>query len=210
MSFFEYIAQKPWIGAILVALVLLTIFVWVKAIASSKKRDEERKRIIAELEKEKALRNEFKTVSEDTFLPDKDDYRLIVGMCANVQMSIEKAEDINTAFGALSETEKNAYCFGYVFEDSQKSLSNFFRSNGEPLLSSAKNAVDEIIGGKFAELFAQEFVMLDENDETTSVDEKILEETDSAFEQLMEKEKDSVYKAVAEYIRNRKSEFLEK
>lgn len=210
MSFFEYIAQKPWIGAILVALVLLTIFVWVKAIASSKKRDEERKRIIAELEKEKALRNEFRAVSEDTFLPDKNDYRLIVGMCANVQMSIEKAEDINAAFGALSETKRVIYCLGYVFEDSQKSLSNFFRSNGEPLLSSAKNAVDEVIGGKFAELFDKEFVMLDENDETTSVDEKILKEMDSAFEQLMEKEKDSAYKAVAEYIRNRKSEFLEK
>lgn len=117
MSFFEYIAQKPWVGAILVALVLLTIFVWVKAIASSRKRDEERKRIIAELEKEKALRNEFRTVSEDAFLPDKDDYRLIVGMCANVQMGIEKAEDINAAFDALSETKKNVYCLGYVFEE---------------------------------------------------------------------------------------------
>lgn len=210
MSFFEYIAQKPWVGAILVALVLLTIFVWVKAIASSRKRDEERKRIIAELEKEKALRNEFRTVSEDAFLPDKDDYRLIVGMCANVQMGIEKAEDINAAFDALSETKKNVYCLGYVFEDSQKSLSNFFRSNGEPLLSTAKNAVDEVIGGKLAELFDKEFVMLDENDETTSVDEKTLEETDSAFEQLMEKEKDNAYKTVAEYIRNHKSEFLEK
>ena len=47
MSMFQYIAQHTWIGAVLVLLISLTIFVWYKAIASGKKRNEERERIIA-------------------------------------------------------------------------------------------------------------------------------------------------------------------
>lgn len=209
MSFFEYIAQHPLVGVGLVALLLLTVFVWFKAIASGKKREEEKKKIIAELEKEKALRNEFRTVNEDTFSPEKDDYRLIVGMCANVQMSIEKAEDINAAFAELSQTKRNIYCLGYVFEDSQKGLSNFFRSNGEPLLSTAKNAVDELLDGAFAKIFNSEFIMLDENDETTSVNEERLAELDGEFESLMATDGEKIYSLAADYIRSAKGEFLE-
>lgn len=209
MSFFEYIAQHPLVGVGLVALLLLTVFVWFKAIASGKKREEEKKKIIAELEKEKALRNEFRTVNEDTFSPEKDDYRLIVGMCANVQMSIEKAEDINAAFAELSQTKRNIYCLGYLFEDSQKDLSNFFRSNGEPLLSTAKNAVDELLGGDFAKIFNSEFIMLDENDETTSVNEERLAELDGEFERLMATDGEKIYGLAADYIRSAKSEFFE-
>lgn len=209
MSFFEYIAQHPLVGVGLVALLLLTVFVWFKAIASGKKREEEKEKIIAELEKEKALRNEFRTVNEDTFSPEKDDYRLIVGMCANVQMSIEKAEDINAAFAELSQAKRNIYCLGYVFEDSQKGLSNFFRSNGEPLLSTAKNAVDELLDGAFAKIFNSEFIMLDENDETTSVNEEKLAELDGEFERLMATDGEKIYSLAADYIRSAKGEFLE-
>lgn len=208
MSFFEYIAQHPLVGVGLAALIVLTAFVWCKAIASSKKREAEKKKIIAELEKEKALRNEFRTVNEDTFLPEKDDYRLIIGMCANVQMSIEKAEDINAAFSQLSSAKKNIYCLGYVFEDSKKSLSNFFRSNGEPLLSAAKNAVDEVLGEDFAKIFGSEFIMLDENDETTSVNEERLAELDGEFEKLMTADGEKIYALAADYIRSTKDEFL--
>ena len=59
MSMFQYIAQHQWIGFVLVLLIALTVFVWYKAIVSGKKRNEERERIIAELKREKALRNEF-------------------------------------------------------------------------------------------------------------------------------------------------------
>lgn len=209
MSMFQYIAQHPWVGVALALLIALTVFVWYKAIVSGKKRNEERERIIAELEKEKALRNEFRDPDETTFSPEKDDYRLIVGICANIQMKLEKAANMNEAFLELSNVKKNAYCLGYVFEDSGKKLSEFFRSNGEPLLSAAKAAVNEAVGGKFSEIFNKEFVMLDDNDETTSVDNELLTKYDAEFEDLMNKKKNEICKSAADYIRANKSEFLD-
>lgn len=208
MSFFEYIAQHPWVGVVLVLLIALTVFVWCKAIISGRKRNEERERIIADLEREKALRNEFRNVDEATFLEGKDNYRLVIGMCAHVQMKLEKADNMNEAFGELSELKKNVYSLGYVFEDSKKKLSEYFRSNGEPLLSASKAAVNDVIGGSFAELFNKEFIMLDENDETTSVDNGLLEKYDEDFETLMNKSADEIYKSAADYIRRNKAEFL--
>lgn len=208
MSFFEYIAQHPWVGVVLVLLIALTVFVWCKAIISGRKRNEERERIIADLEREKALRNEFRNVDEAAFSEGKDNYRLVIGMCAHVQMKLEKADNMNEAFGELSELKKNVYSLGYVFEDSKKKLSEYFRSNGEPLLSASKAAVNDVIGGTFAELFNKEFIMLDENDETTSVDNGLLEKYDEDFETLMNKSADEIYKSAADYIRRNKAEFL--
>ncbi len=207
MGFFEYISQHWYAGAALVLLVILTVFVWIRATISGKKRSEERERIIAEIEKEKALRKEFKTVDDSTF-SNVEDYRLIIGMCAYIQQKIENETDMNAAFSALSEIEKFAYVLGYVFEDSQKGLSEFFRANGEPLLSVSLDAVRKVIGGEFAEVFEKEFVMLDENDETTSVDNDELEVLDGKFSSIIEADGEGIYTKVASFIRSNKDIFL--
>lgn len=208
MSMFQYIAQHPWIGVVLVLLIALTVFVWCKAITSGKKRNEERERIIADLEREKALRNEFRNPDESTFSDDKDDYRLIIGMCANIQIKLEKAANMNEAFKELSDVKKNVYSLGYVFEDSKTKLSEYFRSNGEPLLSASKKAVDDVLGGDFADVFNREFIMLDENDETTSVDNELLSKYDGEFAELIEKNGAEIYKKAADYIRSNKAELI--
>lgn len=205
---FEYISQHPIAGVALALLAVLTVFVCLKAMLASRKRSEERERIIADIEKEKALRKEFKHVDETTFAQGKDNYRLITGMCAHVQQNIEKKEDMTAAFYELSEVEKYVYALGYVFEDSKKGLSDFFRSNGEPLLSTADKAVSEIVGGRFSEIFSSEFVMLDENDETTSVDNDALAKMDEEFRTVLDGKGEEIYSAVAEYIRSNKDVFL--
>lgn len=204
----EYISQHWYVGVILAALIILTVFVWVMAIVSSRKRTEEREKIIADLEREKKLRSEFRHIDETTFNEGKDDYRLIIGICAFVQMKIEKAPDMNSAFAELSQTKKNAYCLGYVFEDGKEKMSEFFRSNGEPLLSAAKQAVDEVVSGKFAEIFDKMFVMLDDNDETTSVDEEKIKLWDSEISEIMSNGSSEIYSKAATYLRSCKDEFL--
>lgn len=205
---FEYISQHPIAGIALVLLAVLTVFVCLKAMIASRKRSEERERIIADIEKEKALRKEFKYVDETTFAQGKDNYRLIIGMCAHIQQKIEKKEDMTSAFYELSDIEKSVYALGYAFEDSKNGLSDFFRANGEPLLSAAEKAVREIIGGRFSELFTAEYIMLDENDETTSVDNDALAKMDEEFKNILSENGDGIYLTVAEYIRTGKDVFL--
>ena len=206
---FEYIFQHPLAGVALVFLIALTVFVWYKAISSGRKRNEERERIIADLEKEKALRNEFRHVDETTFADGRDNYRLITGMCAHVQMYLEKKENMTQAFNSLSDFKKYVYALGYVFEDGKISLSNFFRSNGEPLLSAANEAVGTVIGGRFADVFTASFNMFDENNEDVSVDDSEIERLDAEYKRLLENEGADIYKKTADYIRENKSEFLQ-
>ncbi len=208
MIMFDFFKQYPIAIVALVLLILVTVFVWIKAISASKRRSEERERIIADIEKEKALRKEFKFVDEATFARGKDDYRLIIGMCAHVQLFLESKENMTLAFSGLPDVKKYVYALGYVFEDSKTSLSDFFRSNGEPLLSSANAAVKDIIGGKFSELFSKEYIMLDDNDETTSVDNEALKIMDEEFKVLTDSEGEKIYSIVANYIRDNKNEFL--
>lgn len=205
---FEYILQHPLAGVAIAALLILTVFVWIMAIKSGRKRNEEREKIIAQLEKEKAIRNEFRNIDETTFAEGKDDFRLVVGMCANVQMSIEKIEDMTGAFNELSEVKRNVYALGYVFDDGEKSLSNFFRSNGEPLLSAAKKAVDTIIGGRYSEIFSKAFDMFDENNEDVSVDEEQVKAFDADFAALLETDGKDIFRKAANYIRANKFEFI--
>ena len=208
MGFFEYISTHWYAGAALALLVILTVFVWIMALISGKKRNAQREKILADLEKEKALRKEFETVDESTFSEDKDDYRLIVGICANIQQRLEKADDMYASFDALSKPERYAYALGYVFEDSKNGLSDFFRANGEPLLGTSAEAVRDVIGGDVSVVFEKEYIMLDENDETTSVDNGKLEEMDAEFKEIIESKSNEIYRKAASYIRENKDCFI--
>lgn len=209
MGFFEYISNHWYAGAALVLLIILTVFAWVMAAISGRKRNEERNRIIAELEKEKALRKEFKTVDLSTFAEDKDNSRLVMGMCAHIQQKIEKIEDINGEFEKLPDVEKYIYSLGYVFEDSKNGFSGFFRLNGDPLVPVALEAVSNVIGGDFADLFKTVFDMLDDNNENVSVDDAVLDELDEKSSELFESNGTEIYEKVASYIRANKDHFLD-
>lgn len=53
---FKYIADHPLAGVFLAALIVLTVIVWIKAIASGRKRNEEREKIIRQIEEEKCFK----------------------------------------------------------------------------------------------------------------------------------------------------------
>lgn len=209
MGFFSYIASHWYVGLALVLLIILTVFVWMMALISGRKRREERERIIAELEKEKALRKEFKVVDNSTFTVDKDDYRLIMGMCAHIQQKIEKEENMNDVFMQLAEVERYVYALGYVFEDSRNGISGFFRLNGEPLVSVSVEAVERVIGGEFSELFQSVYRMFDDNNEAVSVDEELLQKADEKSSELIENENSEIFATVADYIRSNKNHFID-
>ncbi len=209
-DFISYLTGHWYLIPVFIVLIALTVFMWVKAITSGQKRKEERERIIAQLEKEKALRNQFRVLSEDILTDSSvDDERLIFGFAANVQMSIEKLDNMNEEFMSLNEVKQNVYALSYVFEDSKYiCLSDFFRANGEPLTSVAQRAVADVVGGELSEIFTSQFSMLDENNEEVSFDEKQVALLDTRYCEFMKSEKANVLRTVADYIRNNYNSFI--
>ncbi len=209
-DFLSYLSGHWYLIPIFIVLIGLTVFMWIKAIVSGQKRKEERERIIAQLEKEKALRNQFRVIDEKMLSdPEIDNERLVFGFAANVQMSIEKLGNMNEEFLALNEVKQNVYALNYVFEDSKyTSLSDFFRANGEPLTSIAQRASADVIGGEFNEIFTAMFSMLDDNNEDVSFDSKQVELLDERYCELMKANKENVIGTVADYVRNNYYAFI--
>jgi len=204
----KYFSSHPIVGVAFVLLIALTVFVWIKAVQSGNKRSAERDKIIAGIENEKKLRNDYREINEEVIKNETDKFRLIQGVCANIQMSIEKLPDINAEFLKLNDAKRYIYCIGYLLEDSKLKLSEFFRSNGEPLLSHSYKAVNEVIGGDFAKIFNTEYSMFDENNEDVSVSNELIEKTDSEYSDYINKNINDICDVCINYIKENLSDLI--
>lgn len=209
-GFFSYIFDRWYIAVILAVLIALTVFAWIKAIASGQKRREERDRIIAQLEYEKELRAQFKELDKKMFEPGEvDDERLLFGVAMNIQMSIEKKDDMTGEFNNLSEIKKNAYAMNFVIEDSRcEKLSEFFRSNGEPLTAQAQTAVKTFIGGEISDIFDEMYAMMSEDNEEVSFDSERVNTLDERFKSIFDSDKNNIMKSIADSLRVSADDFF--
>lgn len=187
--------------AVLIVLAVI-VYIWYRSIPTDKGS------IFRNPKAEKRLKKDFETITEAHFDPERDDYMLVVGMCLNIQTSLENEKNPDEAFKLLPSAKQYALSLGYLFEDSRKKLSDFFHYNNEPLLSSAEKAAKEVIGGEFAELYSKEYVMFDDSKEEFSLSEEEVNSIDSKFSALMKEQGKEIYKKAAEYIRENKSIFL--
>ena len=62
----------------------------------------------------------------------------------NIQIKLENAPNMEKAFNALPLEKKYIYTLEYFDEDAKKSLSTFFKNNGEPLLGLASPALSAV------------------------------------------------------------------
>ena len=69
----EYISQHWYVGVALVLLAILTVFMFIMAIISGRKRNAERERIIAEIERQMraAMERNQQTYIQQTIKPRK-------------------------------------------------------------------------------------------------------------------------------------------
>lgn len=205
---FAYLIERPYLIAIIAVLLIATVIMWIKALASSQRHRAENEATIARLEKEKALRNDFRTITDSSFETD-DNERLLCGVAANIQMYLEKQTDMNAAYEELCEEKKFVYALNYVFEDGKDSeLSQFFRANGQPLTGEAKKAVEKIIGGKFAEIFTSLYKMIDDDCEDASYDSEKIAECDKEYGEIMTAQKAGIFSEIADYIKENKQIFM--
>lgn len=183
----NYFLERPYLIAILAALVVLTLFVCVKAGQASAKRGKANEAIMKKLKEENELRNEFALLTEAK-IKGSDSVRLFKGVSLNLQKKVSDASDMNAEFELFNEAEKKIYALSFVVEDGGEKLSAFFRINGKPVTDNALDAVNVLFDGKIREIFGKEYAAFDPDNEEVSVIPEEIEKSDNEFAYLANSE----------------------
>lgn len=189
----------------LAALIVLSVFVWGKAMKASRRHREQVEKEIKAIEKERHLRETYNTLTDEV-IENADEDELLEGISTFVQMRVEKSADINAEFAKFSEDFREMYALNFFCEDIDVSLSSFFRNNGEPLVSLAVSALRRIGADKSANIVNEQFKMFDERNESVSYDVKRIEELDRKFAELDEAK--VLRRTAADYIKKNQQAFI--
>jgi len=202
----QSIREFPTLYIVTAAAALLCLFLWVMAMRSSRKRNRARDALIASLEHEKALRAQFREVTQQQLI-DTPPERLIEGLCSNIQMALERQPDMEAAYGALAQPRRLVYALGYVLQDGREALSEFFRRNGQPLTRAALEAAWCLVGGEYAEIFRREYDAYDQSNEQVSLVKGDIARDDARFAALALEQGGGLYAQAREFILANSSHF---
>lgn len=170
------------------ALVVLTAVITVFAGKALSSHNAETKRLLAEIDRLKALKDKFKDLSSEK-AENADSKELLEGVTAVLQAKVEKADDGEAEFSSFNEAQKYIYTLNYFAEDAADSLSFFFKNNGPELTDVILPALEAIGAENITPFVRSEHDMFDENNEAASIDSVLLEENDKKFAKLyIEKE----------------------
>ncbi|MBE6771485.1 MAG: hypothetical protein E7547_04995 [Ruminococcaceae bacterium] len=200
-----YMLENPYWIVIIIALIILTIFVCIKAGAASSKRYKANEAIMKKLKEENILRNEF-AVLTDTLIHKSEPSKLFKGVALNLQKKISDAVNMNAEFDKLNDEQKSIYALSYVIEDGSENLSNFFKANGQPLTGSALTAFKNLFSGKAAEIFEYEYNAFDENNEDASVIPEEIKKNDTDFALLVSAE--TICETAGKFIKENAEKFI--
>lgn len=201
----SYMLENPIWLVILVALIILTVFVCIKAGAASSKRYKANEAIMKKLKEENQLRNEF-AVLTPSLVENADSARLFKGVALNLQKKISDATDMTAEFEKLTQEQKEIYALSFVVEDGSEKLSEFFKANGQPLTGNALGAMKQLFDSKIVEIFEKEYNSYDSDNEAASVIPAEIEKNDSEFAQLLTA--DAICEAAGNFIKENSEKFI--
>ena len=189
---------------ILLVAVILAIFAWSKALKAGKVRRERLKKEAAIWKRDYELREKFTVLTEEK-LKSTEETELLHGVAMNIQVALEKATDMTESFNVLPREKKFIYALEYFDEDAKKSLSAFFKNNGDPLISIVPDALNAIGAGKYVENYATLLPMYDPDSEV-SIDYAVIGKVDEEFFAIYNS--DDLLRLSAKYILKNKEIFL--
>ena len=189
---------------ILLVAIIIAIFAWSKALKAGKERREKMKKEAAIWKRDYELREKFTILTEEK-LNSTEETELLHGVAMNIQVELEKANDMTESFNALPQEKKFIYALEYFDEDAKKNLSVFFKNNGEPLISMVPDALNAIGAGKYIEHYATLLPMYDPDSEV-SIDYSVIGKVDEEFASIYNS--DELLRLAAKYILKNKEIFL--
>ncbi len=201
----QFLIERPYWFVIFGILILITLFVCIKAGQASSKRYKANEAIMKKLKEENILRNEF-SVLTDTLIDNSDSAKLFKGIALNLQKKISDAADMTAEFENLSQEKKEIYSLSFVAEDGSEKLSNFFRANGQPVTGNALSIFKKLFDINAVKVFEAEYNAFDEDNEEASVIPEEIEKFDSEFSQLVSAE--DICEKAGKFIKENKYMFI--
>lgn len=180
----QYFLERPYLIAILAAVILLTLFVCFKAAQASARRTKGNEALIKKMKEENELRNEFAVLTQTLAAKSEPD-RLFRGVALNLQKKVHDAADMEAEFASFTQEQREIYALSFVVEDGGEKLSGFFRANGQPLTGEALNAFRRLFDGRALEIFETEYNAFDPENETQSMIPDEIEKLDAEFASLL-------------------------
>lgn len=184
--------------------VLVVFYFVLRATAKAYSRYYERyRREEAEIKRLVALKEKYSVLTEDV-IKSADENELLEGVALSYQLKLQKEEKQEEKFEKLPEEVRYIYALDVFC--AEKEIRDFFRENG--------NILKDIIIPAFTMIGLEEDgnkllplkFMYDENDSSTSLDEKKVKAVEAYFENnnILTK----IKKKSAEYIKENSSKFV--
>lgn len=180
----QYFLERPYLIAILAAVIILTLFVCFKAAQASARRTKGNEALIKKMKEENELRNEFAVLTQTLAAKSEPD-RLFRGVALNLQKKVHDAADMEDEFASFTQEQREIYALSFVVEDGGEKLSGFFRASGQPLTGEALNAFRRLFDGRTLEIFETEYNAFDPENETQSMIPDEIEKLDAEFASLL-------------------------
>lgn len=201
----EFYRSHPWVILLLAVLVIFTLWVCYKAAKAGSKRNAANEKTIKKIKEENELTNEFAILTETTIF-SADPERLFKGVALNLQKRVSEKSDILAEFNTLTQEQKEIYSLFSVTDDGAEKLSAFFSVSTKPLTTEALNGFRRLFDGRAVEIFENEYLAHDSDDETTSFIPEEIEKLDKEFSETVKAEE--ICRKAGEFIKTCPDRFI--
>ncbi len=202
----ESIKEFWYLYLLIAVLIVVTLFVWKKAIAASSKRSKQFNESLAKAKRTKELREAYSNITAEIIekAPAAD---LFEGIAVKLEYTCQKTEDTNSFYESMTAGEKNVYALYYLITDAAEgNLSKFFKSSYRPLTSDAVAAAKEILDEKIYRVIDMMFKCYDENNEDYSVIPHEIDRLNGEYRDATANT--DLFAAGGNYIKNNPNDFL--
>ena len=193
-----------WKYAVLfVAVCIAAAFIFKKAASAYKAHQKSFHEDEAMMRHLVELKNRYKDLTEEVIASAPNE-ELLEGVALSYQLVLQKKEDLSKEFALLSKEKQYVYALDVFVSDG--SAKKFFKENGSELISIIAPAFSMIGLSQYGDTIKRLAIMFDENDETTSLDYKVIEAADEIFakEDILTK----IKLESARYIKNNPELFI--
>ncbi len=192
----QWLSQYGYLIIVFVVLLVAFVFIFMKAVSAYSNHNKTYKAQEAEIKRLTALKDKYRnaTLAE---IETYDESEILEGTALLYQIALQKSEDMEGDFNALTKEKQYVYVLDVFTQDG--SAGEFYSQNSEILTSIIGEALTAIGMADFANELSSFAKMYDKNDEEVSFSEKAIENFDSNMQ-----EKDVLAKiklASAKYIK---------